>query len=113
MKINLKKFLKVVFGHGRQLWGLAVHPDDELFATAGHDKNIALWRRNKLIWTTQIQYECVSLSFHPFGFALAAGSTEGHLVVLNAESGAPVATIRVCGSPLSCVSYNPCKFRSI
>ncbi|CAG2068989.1 unnamed protein product, partial [Timema podura] len=55
----------------------------------------------------QIAYECVSLTFHPFGVALAAGSTEGHLVVLNAESGAPAATIRVCGSPLSCIGYNP------
>nr|CAD7260678.1 unnamed protein product [Timema shepardi] len=102
-----RRFNQVVFGHGRQLWGLAVHPDDELFATAGHDKNIALWNRQKLIWSTQIAYECVSLSFHPFGVALAAGSTEGHLVVLNAESGAPAATIRVCGSPLSCIGYNP------
>lgn len=46
----------MVFGHGRQLWGLAVHPDDELFATAGHDKNIALWRKHKLIWQTQVSY---------------------------------------------------------
>ncbi|KAK6619902.1 hypothetical protein RUM44_006302 [Polyplax serrata] len=102
-----RRFNQVVFGHGRQLWGLAVHPDDELFATAGHDKNIALWRRNKLIWTIQVQYECVSLSFHPFGSILATGSTEGHLIILNAENGALITTIRVCGSPLSCLSYNP------
>lgn len=52
-------------------------------------------------------YESVSLCFHPFGVVLAAGSTEGHLVVLNAENGAPVVTIRVCGSPLNCLGYNP------
>ncbi|EEB10507.1 WD-repeat protein, putative [Pediculus humanus corporis] len=102
-----RRFNQVVFGHGRQLWGLAVHPDDELFATAGHDKNIALWRRNKLIWTIQVQYECVSLSFHPFGSALATGSTEGHLIILNAENGTLITTVRVCGSPLTCVSYSP------
>lgn len=28
--------------------------EDELFATAGHDKNIALWRRHKLIWSTTV-----------------------------------------------------------
>ena len=55
-------------------------------------------------------YECVSLCFHPFGVVLAAGSTEGHLVVLNAENGAPVVTIRVCGSPLNCLGYNPGKY---
>ncbi|PSN34146.1 Echinoderm microtubule-associated-like protein [Blattella germanica] len=102
-----RRFNQVVFGHSRHLWGLAVHPDDDLFATGGHDKNIAMWRRNKLLWSVQGLYECVSLCFHPFGVVLAAGSTEGHLVVLNAENGAPVVTIRVCGSPLNCLGYNP------
>ena len=56
-----RRFNQVVFGHGRQLWGLAVHPDDEVFVTAGHDKNIALWRRHKLLWTTQVQFhhQCI------------------------------------------------------
>lgn len=34
--------------------GLAVHPDDEMFATAGHDKNIALWKGHKLVFATQV-----------------------------------------------------------
>ncbi|XP_060529282.1 echinoderm microtubule-associated protein-like CG42247 isoform X2 [Cylas formicarius] len=102
-----RRFNQIVFGHGRQLWGLSVHPDDEVFATAGHDKNIALWRKNKLIWTTQVSFECISLSFHPFGVALATGSTEGHLIIINSESGTIVNTIRVCGSPLNCVGFNP------
>ncbi|CAH1185204.1 unnamed protein product [Phyllotreta striolata] len=102
-----RRFNQVVFGHGRQLWGLAVHPDDEIFATAGHDKNIALWRKNKLIWVTQVSFECISLCFHPFGVALAVGSTEGHLIIMNSETGVVVNTIRVCGSPLNCVAYNP------
>nr|CAD7260679.1 unnamed protein product [Timema shepardi] len=58
-----RRFNQVVFGHGRQLWGLAVHPDDELFATAGHDKNIALWNRQKLIWSTQVTIYTVTLFF--------------------------------------------------
>jgi len=44
----------VVFGHSRQLWGLAVHPDEEMFATGGHDKYIALWRKHKMVWNTQV-----------------------------------------------------------
>ncbi|CAH0604362.1 unnamed protein product [Chrysodeixis includens] len=101
-----RRFNQVVFGHHKQLMGLAVHPDDEMFATAGHDKNIALWKGHKLVFATQVGYECVSLAWHPSGGALAAGSTEGHLVVLNADAGAHVATLRVCGSPLSCLAYN-------
>ncbi|KAE8743682.1 hypothetical protein FOCC_FOCC010723 [Frankliniella occidentalis] len=102
-----RRFNQVVFGHCRQLWGLAVHPDEEMFATGGHDKHVALWRKHKLVWCTQVPYEVVSLSFHPFGMALAVGSTEGHLIVLNAETSATVASVRVCGSPLSCLAYNP------
>ncbi|KAK9890613.1 hypothetical protein WA026_011976 [Henosepilachna vigintioctopunctata] len=102
-----RRFNQVVFGHGRQLWGLAVHPDDEVFATAGHDKNIAMWRKNKLLWTTQVAFECIALSFHPFGVVLAAGSTEGHLLIINTENGVLTNTIRICGSPLSCIAFNP------
>lgn len=47
-------FLQIIFGHSKQLWGLAVHPDDELFATAGYDKNISLWKRHALLWSTQV-----------------------------------------------------------
>ncbi|KAI8435275.1 hypothetical protein MSG28_003614 [Choristoneura fumiferana] len=101
-----RRFNQVIFGHHKQLMGLAVHPDDEMFATAGHDKNIALWRGHKLVFATQVGYECVSLAWHPGGGALAAGSTEGHLVVLNADAGAHVAPLRVCGSPLNCLMYN-------
>ncbi|GBP26157.1 Echinoderm microtubule-associated protein-like CG42247 [Eumeta japonica] len=97
---------KVLFGHHKQLMGLAVHPDDEMFATAGHDKNVALWRGHKMVFATQVGYECVSLAWHPGGGALAVGSTEGHLVILNADAGTHVATLRVCGSPLTCLHYN-------
>ncbi|XP_055605100.1 echinoderm microtubule-associated protein-like CG42247 isoform X2 [Uranotaenia lowii] len=101
-----RRFNQVIFGHGKQLWAMAAHPNDEVFATGGHDKYVALWRRHKLIWTSSVGYEIISLAFHPYGAALAAGSSEGHLVVINAENGATMLTIRVCGSPLNCVEFN-------
>ncbi|ETN67640.1 hypothetical protein AND_000538 [Anopheles darlingi] len=101
-----RRFNQVIFGHGKQLWALAAHPDDEVFATGGHDKYVALWRRQKLIWTTSVGYEIIALGFHPYGAALAAGSSEGHLIVINAENGATMLTIRVCGSPLNAVEFN-------
>lgn len=56
---------------------------------------------------TQITYECVSLTFHPFGTALVAGSVEGYLIILNAENGSVVSSVRVCGSALTCMGFNP------
>lgn len=55
---------------------------------------------------SQLGYECISLAFHPFGSALAAGSSDGHLVVVNAETGSTMLTLRVCGSALNCLEYN-------
>lgn len=68
-----RRFNQVIFGHGRQLWGLAAHPEDELFATAGHDKNVALWRRHKLIWTSQVRilsslFCKILIKHHPLGW---------------------------------------------
>ncbi|CAG9783542.1 unnamed protein product [Diatraea saccharalis] len=85
-----RRFNQVLFGHHKQLMGLAVHPDDEMFATAGHDKNIALWKGHKLVFATQVGYECVSLAWHPSGGALAAGSTEGDIKALSPEK-SPIA----------------------
>lgn len=101
-----RRFNEVIFGHGRQLWGLAVHPEDEIFATAGMDKMIVLWRKHKLIWSSQVEYECISLAFHPYGSALAVGTTAGHLLVLNSESGEINTTVRVCAAPLNCIGFN-------
>lgn len=101
-----RRFNEVIFGHGRQLWGLAVHPEDELFATAGMDKTIVLWRKHKLIWMVGVDFECISLAFHPFGNALAVGTTAGHLLILSVESGETAATVRVCAAPLNCIAFN-------
>lgn len=85
---------------------LAVHPEDELFATAGMDKTIILWRKQKLIWTVGVDFECISLAFHPFGSALAVGTTAGNLLVLSVESGEILATVRVCAAALNCIAFN-------
>lgn len=108
-----RRFNEVIFGHGRQLWGLAVHPEDDIFATAGMDKTIVLWRKHKLIWSVSVDFECISLAFHPFGNALAVGTTAGHLLILSVESGETEATVRVCAAPINCIAYNQGTFDNI
>jgi len=78
-----RRFNQIVFGHGRQLWGLAVHPDDEVFATAGHDKNIALWRRHKLLWTTQVREHrlYLSLLYANYLFICAHGKSDSRTIL--------------------------------
>ncbi|XP_068236038.1 echinoderm microtubule-associated protein-like CG42247 [Palaemon carinicauda] len=102
-----RRFNQVIFGHSKQLWGLAVNKADGTLATAGYDKHIVKWHENQLEWRIQAQSECVSVAVHPMGTRIAAGTIDGHLIVLNGQSGQHVTTVRVCGSPLSCLSYNP------
>lgn len=84
----------------------AVHPEDELFATAGMDKAIILWRKQKLIWNVAVDFECISLIFHPYGSALCVGTTAGNLLVLSVESGEVLSTVRVCAAALNCMAFN-------
>ncbi|KAF2352976.1 WD40-repeat-containing domain [Trinorchestia longiramus] len=52
------------------------------------------------------QSECVSVAVHPSGSVLAVGTVDGHLMVVRADSGKHVATVRVCGSPVSPTTRN-------
>lgn len=70
------------------------------------DRTIILWRKQKLIWNVGVEFECISLAFHPFGSALAVGTTSGNLLVLSVESGEILATVRACAAPLNCLAFN-------
>ena len=49
---------------------------------------------------------------HPLGTVITTGTIDGHLIVLNSITGLHVTTVRVCGSPLSCLAYNSSKYKS-
>ncbi|KAK3861807.1 hypothetical protein Pcinc_032279 [Petrolisthes cinctipes] len=49
-----RRFNQVVFGHSKQLWGLAVNHLDGSLATAGYDKHIVKWRDTHLEWRIQV-----------------------------------------------------------
>ena len=101
-----KKFSIVVWGHSQRLDAIAVHPDDFAFVSAGHDKFVVKWRKQKVLWKVSVQTECVCVSYHPSGVAVAAGTLDGHAVILNAETGAHITTLRVCGAPINAIAYN-------
>ena len=65
-----------------------------------------LWMPPNLSICSQAASECVSVTIHPGGWVVAAGTIDGHLVVVRATNGKHVATVRVCASPLSALSYH-------
>ncbi|QQP40499.1 echinoderm microtubule-associated protein-like CG42247, partial [Caligus rogercresseyi] len=102
-----RKFTPIVWGHSKAVDAVTSHPDDLSFVTAGHDRIVARWRKQRIVWKISVQTECTSIDYFPGGSVVAAGTADGHLIILNAENGAHVTTIRVCSSPINALTYNP------
>ena len=101
-----KKFNTVVWGHYGDLFVIAPHPDEMSFVTAGSDKTVAKWKKQKVIWKLSVQSECRSAAYHPSGAVVVVGTGDGHILALNNDNGNHITTIRVCGSPLAAVPFN-------
>lgn len=44
-------------GHVDEMWGLAVHPSQNIFLTCGHDRQVCLWKteEHKLDWCITLE----------------------------------------------------------
>ena len=101
-----KTFKIAVWGHSNKLEAVAAHPDDLAFVTAGFDKVVAKWRKQKVLWKVTTQSELISAAYHPSANTVVAGSLDGYVVVLNGETGVHVTTVRVCAAPLNDLKFN-------
>ena len=103
----MKKTFKIaVWGHTGKLEAIAPHPDDLAFISAGYDKVVAKWRKQKILWKVSTQSELISAAYHPSSNTVVAGTLDGFAVVLNAESGVHVSTVRICSAPLNELKFN-------
>ena len=48
----------------------------------------------------------VSAAYHPSANTVVAGSLDGFAVVLNAETGVHITTVRICSAPLNDLKFN-------
>ena len=106
-----RRFKVVIFGHANQMSSLTTHwplnwGTFETFASGGTDKLVVLWHGNQLVWKVLLQTEPTAFAFPPEGNVLAVGTVDGFVVVLNANTGIHVATIKVCGSTISAIKFN-------
>lgn len=101
-----KTFKIAVWGHCGKLEAIASHPDDLAFVSAGYDKIVAKWRKQKILWKVSIQSELISAAYHPSSNVVVVGSLDGFAVVLNAESGVHITTVRISSSPLNDMKFN-------
>lgn len=82
------KPVAIMHGHSEgQLWGLAVHPTKEWFATGSDDKTIRLWTLDghRQLCKRSIKEKCRSLCFSPDGDLMAAGMENGSFLLLRTK----------------------------
>jgi microtubule-associated protein-like 6 len=95
----------VVQGHYRgvndlpEVWGCAVHPTKQIFASAGADRYVRLWDATKKMEVSQqFQNDVTALSWSPNGQFIAVGDRLGYCIVLDA------ATLQVLGNKKTALS---------
>ncbi|KPM01385.1 echinoderm microtubule-associated protein-like protein 1 [Sarcoptes scabiei] len=82
-------FSLVIQGHTEDLFGLAIHPTQNQFITAGHDKNIHLWdtMSHLVVWTKDIGESAHAAAFSPDGCVIVISTTTpGRWIVCDATT---------------------------
>lgn len=95
-----------MWGHSSKLEAIAPHPNDPSFVTAGYDRLVVKWKKQKVVWKVPTESELISAAYHPSANTVVAGSLDGNVIVLNSENGNHVTTIRACTVPLNEVKFS-------
>ncbi|XP_074647902.1 echinoderm microtubule-associated protein-like 6 [Tubulanus polymorphus] len=99
----------IVHGHSEgELWGLAVHPSMERFATASDDCTVRIWDLlNKTMLHKLNTGAARSVCFSPDGEYLAAGLKNGEFLLLNATNLKLIAKKRDRNKAINDVRFSP------
>lgn len=97
-------------GHYKgELWGLAVHPSRDCFATAGDDGTVRLWdsRDRAMQKCLQLKGVARALAYNPNGSHIALAMQTGSLLIYSSDLHTIVAS-QSCGKQwIQTISYSP------
>ncbi|CAF1543885.1 unnamed protein product, partial [Adineta ricciae] len=104
----------IVFGHGEgELWGLAPHPTESIFATGSYDRNLVVWNTTTkgLIAKRDMGREIRSVAFDGEGTLIAVGCRDGQisLVTYSPEEKklTDVYKSRERSAAIICIKFSP------
>jgi len=75
-------------GNRRHFTGIAFHPNDRVFATTSNDQTVRIWDASNCKEITTFTWEIGamrSIAFAPDGLRMAAGSSEGRVMVWDVD----------------------------
>ncbi|CAG9326453.1 unnamed protein product [Blepharisma stoltei] len=100
----------VMKGHyDKELWGLATHPSQTKFATAGQDCLLSIWDSSTKIQINQAKLEaaCMTVDYSPNGDLIAVGLESGKILIYNSESLQILHSAHDRKKPISEIKFSP------
>lgn len=76
------------------------------YFTCSLDCKICKWSGRNLIWKSMLPSACASLAVHPVGFALAIGSGDGTVYILDKISGLLISYFPLTPVCINCLAYS-------
>ncbi|CAG2253432.1 unnamed protein product [Mytilus edulis] len=99
----------LVQGHIDELWGLACHPSQQQFLTAGSDKMIHMWdsTAKTAVWSLELPDPGHSCCFSPDGSAVVVGMETGRWVAIDTSTHNIVAEHTDGNEQIECCLFSP------
>lgn len=101
-------------GHYKgELWGLAPHPNSQIFFTVGEDEFLAQWdsKNKRIIKSIANEYSAKTCHVSPNGNYLAVGCVNGRVYIYDPNSLKKISEIKDIIDPdketLSIVKFSP------
>eukprot|EP00698_Gefionella_okellyi_P011914 TRINITY_DN3177_c0_g1_i1.p1 TRINITY_DN3177_c0_g1~~TRINITY_DN3177_c0_g1_i1.p1 ORF type:complete len:1137 (-),score=303.33 TRINITY_DN3177_c0_g1_i1:786-4136(-) len=104
-----QQFRVLIEGHTAEVWGLATHPNSNLFVTAGTDKTLRMWdvAARKPVWLYELEGEALCAAFHPNMPLVAVGMKEGRVAVVDYDKKTAVVSKADRKDRITDVKFSP------